>query len=245
MFSTQVKVGSEAGVKFVKYVPPDHVSATVRKPCSVEGEALDPSINEWYLFHGSRPEALANILVSNFRLTLAGSGATWKEGRALFKRCRQSLGNAPADEYAAQVKAGDPLPVSPDGRELFCVLLCRVVGGRTNLVTTNEIEREKLRSDVFDGPYHSVFGDRVSSLGKPYKEVVVYDKDIPIFQIQVQVHPAMAQKPPVSLPLLPLSLHPTRSTAVWAVGRFLFAYDLQLGTWQVRRRELHGEAELV
>ncbi|CAE7804069.1 wdr4, partial [Symbiodinium sp. CCMP2592] len=52
----------------------------------------------------------------------------------------------------------------------------------------------------------------------------------------------MAQKPPVSLPLLPLSLHPTRSTAVWAVGRFLFAYDLQLGTWQVRRRELHGEA---
>ncbi|CAE7949655.1 wdr4, partial [Symbiodinium sp. KB8] len=52
----------------------------------------------------------------------------------------------------------------------------------------------------------------------------------------------MAQKPPVSLPLVPLSLHPTRSTAVWAVGRFLFAYDLQLCTWQVRRRELHREA---
>jgi len=178
-----VKVGSEAGVKFVKYVPPDHVSATVRKPCSVEGEALDPSINEWYLFHGSRPEALANILVSNFRLTLAGSGATWKDAGKASGTPLYGFGIyfaeriTKADEYAAQVKERDPLPVSPDGRELFCVLLCRVVGGRTNLVTTNEIEREKLRSDVFDGPYHSVFGDRVSSLGKPYKEVVVYDKD--------------------------------------------------------------------
>ena len=35
-------------------------------------------------------------------------------------------------------------------------------------------------------------------------------------------------------------------TAAWFTDRgFLFAYDLQLGTWQVRRRELHGEAELV
>lgn len=41
----------------------------------------------------------------------------------------------------------------------------------------NEINTEELLDDVFDGPYHSVFGDRVKILKKPYREVVVYDKD--------------------------------------------------------------------
>lgn len=151
---------------------------------ALEGEALDASINEWYLFHGSRPEALSKILSSNFRLTLAGSGATWKDpgkacgvplyGYGLYFAERITK----ADEYAHPIQEGDPLPVDPGHESTFyAVLVCRVLGGRSNLVTTNEIEREKLRKDVFDGPFHSVFGDRVSSLGKPYKEVVVYDKD--------------------------------------------------------------------
>ena len=29
------------------------------------------------------------------------------------------------------------------------------------------------RRDILDGPYHSVLGDRVVKLGKPYREVVV------------------------------------------------------------------------
>lgn len=151
---------------------------------ALEGEALDASINEWYLFHGSRPEALSKILSSNFRLTLAGSGATWKDpgkacgvplyGYGLYFAERITK----ADEYAHPIQEGDPLPVDPGHESTFyAVLVCRVLGGRSNLVTTNEIEREKLRKDVFDEPFHSVFGDRVSSLGKPYKEVVVYDKD--------------------------------------------------------------------
>merc|ERR1711920_219940 len=76
-----------------------------------------------------------------------------------------------ADEYAGAI---------PEGAEdagLFNVLICRVVAGRANVVTTNEIDTEKLRKDVFDGPYHSVFGDRCKTLGKPYREIVVYDKD--------------------------------------------------------------------
>lgn len=45
---------------------------------------------------------------------------------------------------------------------------------------------------------------------------------------------------PQSLPLLPLKVHPRRpSTAVWAVGRFVFAYDVQRRVWEQRRRELH------
>ena len=39
------------------------------------------------------------------------------------------------------------------------------------------LEVEKLRKSVFDGPCHSVLGDRMKTMGKPYREVVVYDKD--------------------------------------------------------------------
>ncbi|CAJ1366245.1 unnamed protein product, partial [Effrenium voratum] len=116
-------------------------------------------------------------------LTLAGSGATWKDPGKALGTPLYGFGLyfaeriTKADEYAHAIQEGDPLPVSSGAEDLYAVLLCRVLGGRSNLVTTNEIERDKLRKDVFDGPYHSVFGDRVSSLGKPYKEVVVYDKD--------------------------------------------------------------------
>ena len=33
------------------------------------------------------------------------------------------------------------------------------------------------RRDVLDGPFHSVLGDRVVKLGKPYREVVVHDNN--------------------------------------------------------------------
>ena len=52
---------------------------------------------------------------------------------------------------------------------LYAVLLCRVVGGRTTVITNNDINIDGLRGAVFDGPYHSVFGDRVTTLGKPYR----------------------------------------------------------------------------
>lgn len=34
-------------------------------------------------------------------------------------------------------------------------------------------EFDQRRRDILDGPYHSVLGDRVVKLGKPYREVVV------------------------------------------------------------------------
>lgn len=158
----------------------------VHEPVSVAttGHSLEvesaSGCNEWYLFHGSTPEKCKTICMTNFKLALAGSGATWKDpstdkgtplygfGIYLAERITK------ADEYSAEVPGDDP--VLPSG-DLFTCILCRVVGGRAHVVTTNEIEIDKLRSDVFDGPYHSVLGDRVTSLGKPYREVVVYDKD--------------------------------------------------------------------
>lgn len=136
---------------------------------------LDPSCNEWRLFHGTGAAGARDICAQNFRLNLAGTGATWKEagkgkgvplyGFGLYMAERITK----ADEYS---KSGEK-----EYEGIFQVILCRVAGGRTNIVQDNEINREKLSELVFDGPHHSVLGDRVTKLGKPYREIVVYDKD--------------------------------------------------------------------
>lgn len=131
--------------------------------------------NEWRLLHGTSLEAAKSICEANFSVHLAGTGATWKDpgkdkgvplyGYGLYFSERITK----ADEYAVAIPEGERYG------GMFVLLVCRVVGGRTNVVTTNAIDTEKLQTDVFDGPYHSVLGDRVASLGKPYREVVVYD----------------------------------------------------------------------
>jgi len=142
---------------------------------------LDDTCNEWRLFHGSGADACEAICGSNFRLSFAGKGCTWKEegkdaGMPLYgKGLYFAEKITKADEYAGS------LPAQPDDNvasgEIYCVLICRVIGGRANVVTTNEIDAAGLREQVWDGPYHSVLGDRVKVLKKPYREVVVYDKD--------------------------------------------------------------------
>lgn len=136
---------------------------------------LDGAINEWYLFHGTSPSKCKAICGHNFNTTMAGTGATWKDegttkgtplyGFGIYFAERVTK----ADEYCELGATG--------GEEVFSVLLCRVVGGRANVVETNEIDVVDLKTQVFEGSYSSVFGDRVKKLYKPYREVVVYDKD--------------------------------------------------------------------
>lgn len=144
----------------------------------VEGtEALEEGVNEWRLLHGtSNLEACKGICASNFRLKLAGTGATWKDagkatGTPLYGfgvYLAESI--TKADEYTVPIIGGLPID------EGCCaVLVCRVVGGLCRVVDTNEFDTQALRRDVFDGPYHSVFGDRVAKLNKPFREIVVYD----------------------------------------------------------------------
>eukprot|EP00933_Yihiella_yeosuensis_P037841 TRINITY_DN31847_c0_g1_i1.p1 TRINITY_DN31847_c0_g1~~TRINITY_DN31847_c0_g1_i1.p1 ORF type:complete len:511 (+),score=66.59 TRINITY_DN31847_c0_g1_i1:178-1710(+) len=138
---------------------------------------LDEGCNEWRCFHGSAFKAGHSICSSNFRPVLAGTGATWKDpgkdkGVPLYGfgiYLAESI--TKADEYCKPVF--DP----QIGADVCAVLIVRCVGGRANVITTNDIDTEKLRKDVFDGPYHSVLGDRVSSLAKPFREIVIYDKD--------------------------------------------------------------------
>jgi hypothetical protein len=146
-------------------------------------DELDAGSNEWYLWHGTSAEKCMSICCTNFKLNLAGSGATWKDpgktkgvplyGYGIYLAEHVTK----ADEYSSPVSEDDAIVPEEVEGNVYTVLLCRVMGGRTNVVTTNEIEVDKLRNDVFDGPYHSVFGDRVTSLNKPFREIVVYDKD--------------------------------------------------------------------
>eukprot|EP00413_Alexandrium_margalefii_P014314 CAMPEP_0204527730 /NCGR_PEP_ID=MMETSP0661-20131031/9139_1 /ASSEMBLY_ACC=CAM_ASM_000606 /TAXON_ID=109239 /ORGANISM="Alexandrium margalefi, Strain AMGDE01CS-322" /LENGTH=474 /DNA_ID=CAMNT_0051533661 /DNA_START=12 /DNA_END=1434 /DNA_ORIENTATION=+ len=144
---------------------------------------LEAPLNEWYLFHGSSAAKCKSICSTNFRLNLAGSGATWKDAGSDVGTPLYGYGIylaehvTKSDEYSEVIPPEESfLPVGGE-QGFHAVLLCRVMGGRTNVVTTNEIERDKLKSDVFDGPYHSVYGDRVTTLNKPFREIVVYDKD--------------------------------------------------------------------
>jgi len=139
-------------------------------------EPLDPSINEWRLYHGTGLAGIKGICGSNFKLKMAGCGATWKKegekaGTPLYGwGVYLAEHSTKSDEYAEEITKGLPIDVG-----CYALLVCRVVGGLTRLVDTNEFDTDQLRQDIFDGPYHSVFGDRVCKLGKPYREIVVYD----------------------------------------------------------------------
>jgi len=142
----------------------------------VGAEPLSSGCNEWRLLHGTTRRACEGICVSNFSVALAGSGATWKhtgEGKGM-----PLYGNGiylaeritKADEYAK--------PEGPN-RDHFCALVCRVVGGRSRIVTKNVSPGEvaSLQEEVARGVCHSVVADRVTVLNKPFKEVVLYNTE--------------------------------------------------------------------
>jgi len=163
-------------------LPPMTVHKVTTSGMSLSSD-LDEECNEYYLFHGSSSQKCTSIASTNFRTDLAGAGATWKEKGKAVGTPLYGFGVyfaeriTKADEYSKEVDEDDGiLPEDAEG-EFYTVLVCRVMCGKTNVVTTNEIEVKSLREDVFAGPYHSVMGDRVSVLNKPYREVVVYEKD--------------------------------------------------------------------
>eukprot|EP00933_Yihiella_yeosuensis_P054545 TRINITY_DN5300_c0_g3_i1.p1 TRINITY_DN5300_c0_g3~~TRINITY_DN5300_c0_g3_i1.p1 ORF type:complete len:398 (+),score=67.30 TRINITY_DN5300_c0_g3_i1:115-1194(+) len=54
---------------------------------------------------------------------------------------------------------------------------------------------------------------------------------------------ASSSKGPAALPLIGLRVHPLRpSTVIWAADRFVFSYNLQDGSFEQPRREIHSDA---
>jgi len=140
----------------------------------LEDTPMVDSCNEWFLFHGASQDNCLKICQENFNLAHAGTGATWKDasgkGRSLYGHGVYFADRiTKADEYSDEVPFGN--------RYAGChtLLISRVIGGRTQYCDTNEINTEALQKQVIQGPFHSVFGDRVTKLKKPYREFVVYD----------------------------------------------------------------------
>jgi len=136
----------------------------------LNGGLLASDCREYRLFHGTSYQNCLKICALGFRVDYAGTGMTWKKdgskvGDPLYGRgfyCCDRI--TKADEYAQ---------ANLDG--LFSILICRVIGGNANVVRTNAIDKEALKNSVFNGSHHSVFGDRVTELKKPFNEFVVYD----------------------------------------------------------------------
>jgi len=172
--TTRAAIKQEIGLSAIPLEPYDPSS----KMDVQNEEPLDSSINEWRLLHGTSLPACKGICGSNFRLKMAGSGATWKDAGETAGKPLYGYGvylaecSTKADEYAETITGGLPID---EGCQ--AMLVCRVVGGLCRYVDTNEFDAESLRKDVLDGPYHSVFGDRVKKLGKPFREIVVHDNN--------------------------------------------------------------------
>jgi len=164
----------------------DFEALPVISNCELDHGLAFDECNEWRLFHGTSLAACKGICATNFRLSLSGTGATWKAPGAEVGSPLYGFGIylgesiTKSDEYAGSCEGED------DG--LNCAIICRAVGGLSNVCETNEIDKAKLKNDVFNGRYHSVFGDRVKNLGKPYREIVLYDKDqiFPEFMVYYQ-----------------------------------------------------------
>eukprot|EP00397_Hematodinium_sp_SG-2012_P007039 GEMP01007079.1.p1 GENE.GEMP01007079.1~~GEMP01007079.1.p1 ORF type:complete len:841 (+),score=183.34 GEMP01007079.1:60-2582(+) len=124
-------------------------------------EPVDPAYNEFYLWHGTRPEAAEAITSGDFRVDLAGSHAGTLYGRGIYF----AEASSKSDEYTED-----------DANGLRPLILCRVVCGRINYNDDGHPDVSKLVESCTSGSFHSVLGDR-EKIRNTYREFIVYDND--------------------------------------------------------------------
>lgn len=124
-------------------------------------DPIDAEINEYYLFHGTRPESAQSITEGDFRLDLAGSNAGTLYGRGVY--FSESTGKS--DEYATE-----------DPRGWCCMLVCRVTLGRLLYTDEEYPDTNALVRHCTRGTYHSVLGDR-EKIRSTFREMIVFDTD--------------------------------------------------------------------
>uniref|UniRef100_A0A7S4R657 Poly [ADP-ribose] polymerase n=1 Tax=Alexandrium monilatum TaxID=311494 RepID=A0A7S4R657_9DINO len=127
---------------------------------------LETGVNEFLLFHGTKPSACESICKSDFMVRLAGSNAGALYGPGIyFAEC-----SSKSDEYASD----DPTGIYSG---LYAMLLCRVTCGRT--LYTDEVHPnvdDLVRRCTVTGEYDSVLGDREKARGT-YREFIVFNND--------------------------------------------------------------------
>lgn len=124
---------------------------------------LDPSCNEWFLWHGTSYETAKLICEIDFKQKYAGSttGMLYGPGTYFADSCTK------ADEYARE---------STEGDGVFTMLLCRVMGGLVMYTDEVEPNAADLTDACLHGPYDSVLGDR-EKCRDTFKEYMVYGSD--------------------------------------------------------------------
>ncbi len=163
---------------------------------------ITPSLNEFYLFHGTKPEAAQAICNSDFRIDLAGThrGTLYGNGVYLAESCLKSdeYTQASSWDYRDEQTRFFKGKIEPGWRPL---LLCRATLGRVRYTDKRSFAGKELRELVAscvdvnliripgqagggddggfefrDSQYHSVLGDREKTVGT-YREFIVYDND--------------------------------------------------------------------
>ncbi|CAE8644787.1 unnamed protein product [Polarella glacialis] len=126
------------------------------------GPALDPSVNEVILFHGTIDiAAAAAITTSDFWIYFASSTAGTPYGRGLYlaENCSKS------DEYARPEKGGNRT-----------LLVCRTTLGHPLYTDQVSPDPRKCEDACLKGPRHSVLGDRRKCRGT-FREFVIFDEE--------------------------------------------------------------------
>lgn len=125
-------------------------------------ESVDESLNEVYLWHGTKVRSALSIAQNDFDIGYAGSNVGTMYGRGIYlcEHCTK------ADEYALDEPGG-----YYDG--VYALLLCRVVLGKFFYTLDRNIGAEQ---EVKSGQYDSTLGDRLKK-ADTFREFVVYDAD--------------------------------------------------------------------
>jgi len=136
-------------------------------------ERMDKDINEWYLFHGCREWVAKRICETDFHIGSAGKNTGTLYGGGTY--FAESV--TKADEYSKPTIGWSPeLNKIAEERDLFCILLCRCLGGRVRYSDEVTPNPEECTKACIEGPYDSVLGDREKCRGT-YREFVFFDSD--------------------------------------------------------------------
>jgi len=153
---------AEAGPdeEFIEYTDIKTVEAW-KKFAGSFADRLRPECNEWYLLHGTSPQAAEKICRGDFKICLAGSATGTLYGRGSY--FSESI--TKADEYAQ---------ANSDGER--ALILCRALGGHVRYTAEMFPDPEDLTQSCIQGPYDCILGDR-EKCRNTYREFVFYDTE--------------------------------------------------------------------
>jgi len=124
-------------------------------------EKRQMNVNEFFLFHGTRPSSAKDICNNGFRVDLSGSNKGSLYGPGIY--CAES--SAKADEYARDDKEGLYMG-------LYAMLLCRVVLGNPVVSAEDTPDVAELSRQLQSADKHSILGDR-EAVKNTFREFVV------------------------------------------------------------------------